>query len=91
MGIEAERVLITGGLRGIDPALAGAFVAKGRKSSSVIGGLDFLDSKGRLAYVLCRALDARRVVEVGKSLGVSMIYLAAALRDNAAINGARVR
>ncbi len=39
--------------------------------------------KGRLAYMLCRALDARRVVEIGTSFGVSTIYLAAALRDNA--------
>jgi predicted O-methyltransferase YrrM len=43
--------------------------------------------KGRLAYVLCRALDARRAVEVGTSFGVSTIYLAAALRDNAARDG----
>jgi predicted O-methyltransferase YrrM len=40
--------------------------------------------KGNLAYVLCRALDARIAVEVGTSFGVSTIYLAAALRDNAA-------
>jgi len=39
--------------------------------------------KGRLAYTLCRALDARCAVEVGTSFGVSTIYLAAALRDNA--------
>ncbi|HEY0234723.1 MAG TPA: class I SAM-dependent methyltransferase, partial [Afipia sp.] len=43
--------------------------------------------KGHLAYVLCRALDARRAVEVGTSFGVSAIYLAAALRDNAAVGG----
>lgn len=43
--------------------------------------------KGALAYLLCRALDARRAVEVGTSFGVSTIYLAAALRDNAAIGG----
>jgi predicted O-methyltransferase YrrM len=42
--------------------------------------------KGHLAYILCRALNARRVVEVGTSFGVSTIYLAAALRDNAAIH-----
>jgi len=41
--------------------------------------------KGRLAYTFCRALDARRAVEVGTSFGVSTIYLAAALRDNAAL------
>jgi predicted O-methyltransferase YrrM len=43
--------------------------------------------KGRLAYTFCRALDARRAVEVGTSFGVSTIYLAAALRDNAAAGG----
>lgn len=41
--------------------------------------------KGRLAYTLCRALNARRVVEVGTSFGVSTLYLTAALRDNAAV------
>lgn len=38
--------------------------------------------KGRLCYLLCRAIDARRVVEVGTSFGVSTIYLAAAVREN---------
>jgi predicted O-methyltransferase YrrM len=41
--------------------------------------------KGRLAYTFCRALDARLAVEVGTSFGVSTLYLAAALRDNAAL------
>lgn len=44
--------------------------------------------KAQLCYLLCRALGARRVVEVGTSFGVSTIYLAAALRDNAAGGGA---
>ena len=43
--------------------------------------------KGHLAYLLCRALNARRAIEVGTSFGVSTIYLAAALRDNAGIEG----
>jgi len=38
-------------------------------------------------YLQCRALQARRVVEVGTSFGVSTIYLAAAVRDNARANG----
>ena len=38
-------------------------------------------------YLQCRALQARRVVEVGTSFGVSTIYLAAAVRDNARVNG----
>lgn len=38
--------------------------------------------QGLLAYMLVRALAARRVVEFGTSVGVSTIYLAAAVRDN---------
>ena len=43
--------------------------------------------KGRLCHLLCRALGARRVVEVGTSFGVSTIYLAAAARENAVDGG----
>lgn len=39
--------------------------------------------KCRLAYLLCRSLNAQRVVEFGTSFGVSTIYLAAAVRDAA--------
>jgi predicted O-methyltransferase YrrM len=46
--------------------------------------------KGHLAYAFCRALDARRVVEVGTSFGVSTIYLACAVRDNAAAGGSGI-
>lgn len=38
--------------------------------------------KAELCYLLCRALQARRVVEAGTSFGVSTLYLAAAVRDN---------
>jgi len=38
--------------------------------------------KARFCYQLCRALNARRVVEAGTSFGVSTLYLAAAVRDN---------
>jgi predicted O-methyltransferase YrrM len=38
--------------------------------------------KAEFCYLLCRALGARRVVEAGSSLGVSTLYLAAAVRDN---------
>jgi predicted O-methyltransferase YrrM len=38
--------------------------------------------KAELCYLLCRASNARRVVEVGTSYGVSTLYLAAAVRDN---------
>lgn len=43
--------------------------------------------KCRLCYLLCRAADARRVVEVGTSFGVSTIYLAAAVSDNIRASG----
>ena len=38
--------------------------------------------KAEFCYMLCRAIGARRVVEVGTSFGVSTLYLAAAVRDN---------
>jgi predicted O-methyltransferase YrrM len=44
-------------------------------------------AKAALCYLLCRAIDARRVVEAGTSYGVSTIYLAAAVRDNIAASG----
>ncbi len=39
-------------------------------------------ANGLLCYLLLRALRARHVVELGTSMGVSTIYLAAAVRDN---------
>ncbi|MGH8260559.1 MAG: O-methyltransferase [Steroidobacteraceae bacterium] len=38
--------------------------------------------KAEFCYVLCRAMRATRIVELGTSFGVSTIYLAAAVRDN---------
>jgi predicted O-methyltransferase YrrM len=38
--------------------------------------------KADFCYQLCRATDARRIVEIGTSFGVSTLYLAAAVRDN---------
>ncbi|HEY0466934.1 MAG TPA: class I SAM-dependent methyltransferase [Polyangiaceae bacterium] len=37
---------------------------------------------GRFLYSLARARNATRIVEFGTSMGVSTVYLAAALRDN---------
>ena len=38
--------------------------------------------KAEFCYMLCRAVGARRIVELGTSFGVSTLYLAAAVRDN---------
>lgn len=43
--------------------------------------------KGEFCYQLCRANNARRVVELGSSYGVSTLYLAAAVRDNVRASG----
>jgi predicted O-methyltransferase YrrM len=43
--------------------------------------------KAEFCYQLCRAVDARRVVEIGTSYGVSTLYLAAAVRDNIRAGG----
>jgi predicted O-methyltransferase YrrM len=43
--------------------------------------------KAELCYQLCRAIDARRIVEIGTSFGVSTLYLAAAVRDNIRASG----
>src|SRR4051812_30154349 len=39
-------------------------------------------AKAEFCYHVCRALQARRVVEAGTSFGVSTLFLAAAVRDN---------
>ncbi len=47
-----------------------------------------LDSdKAEFCYQLCRASNARRIVEIGTSYGVSTLYLAAAVRDNVHASG----
>ncbi|HTA99665.1 MAG TPA: class I SAM-dependent methyltransferase [Bradyrhizobium sp.] len=43
--------------------------------------------KAEFCYQLCRASNARRIVEIGTSWGVSTLYLAAALRDNIRLTG----
>jgi predicted O-methyltransferase YrrM len=43
--------------------------------------------KAEFCYQLCRSLNARRIVEAGTSYGVSTLYLAAAVRDNARASG----
>jgi predicted O-methyltransferase YrrM len=43
--------------------------------------------KAEFCYQLCRANNARRIVEIGTSYGVSTLYLAAAVRDNVRVTG----
>lgn len=43
--------------------------------------------KAEFCYQLCRAQNARRIVEIGTSYGVSTLYLAAAVRDNLRAGG----
>ena len=43
--------------------------------------------KAEFCYQLCRASNARRIVEIGTSYGVSTLYLAAAIRDNVRAGG----
>jgi predicted O-methyltransferase YrrM/DNA-binding PadR family transcriptional regulator len=45
-------------------------------------GFSISPQQGDLIYLLCRAIRAQRVVEFATSLGVSTLYLAAAIRDN---------
>jgi predicted O-methyltransferase YrrM len=47
--------------------------------------------KAEFCYQLLRAINARRVVEIGTSYGVSTLYLAAALRDNIRDTGGDAR
>jgi predicted O-methyltransferase YrrM len=39
-------------------------------------------AKAEFCYLLCRAMNVKRIVEAGTSFGVSTLYLAAAVRDN---------
>jgi predicted O-methyltransferase YrrM len=47
--------------------------------------------KAEFCYQLCRANNARRIVEIGTSYGVSTLYLAAAVRDNCRAAGGEGR
>jgi predicted O-methyltransferase YrrM len=39
-------------------------------------------AKAEFCYLMCRAMNVKRIVEAGTSFGVSTLYLAAAVRDN---------
>lgn len=45
-------------------------------------GFSIHPDQGELMYVLCRGLRATRVVDFATSIGMSALYLAAAMRDN---------
>lgn len=45
-------------------------------------GFSIHPDQGDLIYLLCRAMGARRVVDFATSVGMSALYLAAAVRDN---------
>jgi predicted O-methyltransferase YrrM len=63
-------------------------VAAGRLKEFRSDKLVALDrDKAEFCYQLCRANNARRIVEIGTSYGVSTLYLAAAVRDNVRAGG----
>jgi len=45
-------------------------------------GFSIAPEQGDLIYLLCRGIGATRVVEFATSVGMSTLYLAAAMRDN---------
>ena len=63
-------------------------MTKGEDKRFVADKLVALDrEKAEFCYLVCRSLQAKRIVEAGTSFGVSTLYLAAALRDNAKAGG----
>jgi predicted O-methyltransferase YrrM len=76
---DAERVNET-----LPPAADEAARLKAFRSDKLVA----LDrDKAEFCYQLCRAGNARRIVEIGTSYGVSTLYLAAAVRDNVRASG----
>lgn len=45
-------------------------------------GFSIVPEQGDLIYLLCRAVQAKRVVDFATSVGMSALYFAAAMRDN---------
>ncbi len=71
-----------------DPASLPAEEKARRAKVFASGKLVALDrDKAEFCYQLCRAIAARRIVEIGTSYGVSTLYLAAALRDTIGVHG----
>lgn len=71
-----ERQIITQFIEAEKADLAGVY--RGLAGNFLNVSSDF----GRFLYMCARACKARRIVEFGSSMGVSAIYMAAALRDN---------
>lgn len=70
-----------------EQAIAGLLAEERADYRSVYRGyagnfLSVSSTYGRFLYMMARACKARRIVEFGTSMGISTIYLAAALRDN---------
>lgn len=64
--------------------------SEGEKKAAVADKFIALDQdKSQYLYALCRATDARTIVEAGTSYGVSTIYLALAASANVAAAGGK--
>lgn len=88
---EAQLAQLTGGeapaIRALATLSGGAADAAqvARERAFLADKMWALDrDKAEFCYQLARATGARRIVEAGTSFGVSTLYLAAAVRDNAA-------
>ena len=81
-----EEMMKRAGDGGMEAAIAEMLAASAdyRQVASDFGGnfLAVSSAYGRLLYALARSAQAKQIVEFGTSMGVSTIYLAAALRDN---------
>lgn len=77
---------ITNGASSQEEVISQFIAAESRDMKSVYHGLagNFLSVSprfGRFLYMCARACKAKRIVEFGSSMGISAIYMAAALRD----------
>lgn len=71
--------------RGMDRSVfAGASTEEDKKAAVRDKFIALDQDKAQFVYALCRAVDARTIVEAGTSFGVSTIYLALAASRNAA-------
>ncbi len=80
---DAQIVAMQGFLAGDGPPPTADEIKEFRSDKLVALDRD----KAEFCYQLCRASNARRIVEAGTSYGVSTLYLAAAVRDNVRVAG----